>query len=131
MAISLAGVTVLAIDDQQDALDLVSAVLARRGAHVFTALSAADGFEVLTRERPDVVLADVEMPGESGLDFIRRVRALPPDEGGGTPAAALTAYASSTDRTHALLAGFDMHVPKPVQPVELAAVVARLSGRGA
>jgi PAS domain S-box-containing protein len=131
VAISLAGVTVLAIDDQQDALDLVSAVLARRGAHVFTALSAADGLEVLTRERPDVVLADVEMPGESGLEFIRRVRALPPGEGGGTPAAALTAYASSADRTHALLAGFDMHVPKPVQPVELAAVVARLSGRGA
>jgi PAS domain S-box-containing protein len=131
VAISLAGVTVLAIDDQQDALDLVSAVLARRGAHVFTAQSAADGLDVLTRERPDVVLADVEMPGESGLDFIRRVRALPPDEGGGVPAAALTAYASSADRTHALLAGFDMHVPKPVQPVELAAVVARLSGRGA
>jgi CheY-like chemotaxis protein len=130
VAISLAGVTVLAIDDQQDALDLVSAVLARRGAHVFTALSAADGLEVLTRERPDVVLADVEMPGESGLDFIRRVRALKPAEGGAVPAAALTAYASSADRTHALLAGFDMHVPKPVQPVELAAVVARLSGRG-
>jgi PAS domain S-box-containing protein len=129
VAISLAGVTVLAIDDQQDALDLVSAVLARRGAHVFTAQSAADGFEVLTRERPDVVLADVEMPGENGLDFIRRVRALKPEEGGEVRAVALTAYASSADRTHALLAGFDMHVPKPVQPVELAAVVARLSGR--
>jgi PAS domain S-box-containing protein len=129
VAISLAGVTVLAIDDQQDALDLVSAVLARRGAHVFTAQSAADGFEVLTRERPDVVLADVEMPGESGLAFIRRVRGLDPVEGGAVPAAALTAYASSADRTHALLAGFDMHVPKPVQPVELAAVVARLAGR--
>jgi PAS domain S-box-containing protein len=131
LAISLAGVTVLAIDDQQDALDLVSAVLARRGAHVFTAQSAALGFEILTRERPDVVLTDVEMPGESGLDFIRRVRALPPDQGGAVPAAALTAYASSADRTHALLAGFNMHVPKPVQPIELAAVVARLSGRGA
>jgi PAS domain S-box-containing protein len=129
VAISLAGVTVLAVDDQQDALDLVSAVLARRGAHVFTALSTADAFEVLTRERPDVVLADVEMPGEDGLMFIRRVRALPSEEGGSVPAAALTAYASSADRTHALLAGFDMHVPKPVQPVELAAVVARLAGR--
>ncbi len=129
VAISLAGVTVLAVDDQQDALDLVSAVLTRRGAHVFTATSAALGFDMLARERPDVLLADVEMPGESGLDFIRRVRALKAGEGGGVPAAALTAYASSADRTHALLAGFDMHVPKPVQPVELAAVVARLAGR--
>jgi PAS domain S-box-containing protein len=129
VAISLAGLTVLAVDDQQDALDLVSAVLTRRGAHVFTALSTADAFDVLARERPDVLLADVEMPGEDGISFIRRVRALPPAEGGRVPAAALTAYASSADRTHALLAGFDMHVPKPVQPVELAAVVARLGGR--
>jgi PAS domain S-box-containing protein len=128
-SISLEGVTVLAVDDKLDALDLVSAVLARRGAHVFTSLSAAQGLEMLRRERPDVVLADIEMPGQDGLTFIRKVRALPPVEGGRVPAAALTAYASSNDRTRALLAGFDMHVPKPVQPEELAVVVARLAGR--
>jgi PAS domain S-box-containing protein len=128
-AISLEGVTVLAVDDKQDSLDLVSVVLERRGAHVFTSLSATQGLDMLKRERPDVVLADIEMPGLDGLTFIRKVRALPPGEGGRVPAAALTAYASSSDRTQALLAGFDMHVPKPVQPDELAAVVARLAGR--
>jgi PAS domain S-box-containing protein len=128
-AISLEGVTVLAVDDKQDSLDLVSAVLERRGAHVFTALSSAQGLDMLIRERPDVVLADIEMPGQDGLTFIRKVRVLPPGDGGRVPAAALTAYASSNDRTQALLAGFDMHVPKPVQPDELAAVVARLAGR--
>jgi signal transduction histidine kinase/CheY-like chemotaxis protein len=127
--ISLEGVTVLAVDDKLDSLDLVSAVLVRRGAHVFTSLSAAEGVAMLKRERPDVVLADIEMPGQDGLAFIRKVRALPPMEGGRVPAAALTAYASSNDRTQALLAGFDMHVPKPVQPDELVAVVARLAGR--
>jgi PAS domain S-box-containing protein len=129
--ISLAGVTVLAVDDKLDSLDLVSAVLARRGAHVFTSLTAAEALELLKRERPDVVLADIEMPGQDGLTFIRKVRALPAGDGGRVPAAALTAYASSNDRTQALLAGFNMHVPKPVQPDELAAVVARLAGRDA
>jgi CheY-like chemotaxis protein/anti-sigma regulatory factor (Ser/Thr protein kinase) len=128
-AISLEGVTVLAVDDKLDALDLVSAVLTRRGAHVFTSQSAAQAIEMLRRERPDVLLADIEMPGQDGLTFMRKVRALPPYEGGRVPAAALTAYASSSDRTQALLAGFDMHVPKPTQPDELAAVVARLAGR--
>jgi PAS domain S-box-containing protein len=129
--ISLEGVTVLAVDDKLDSLDLVSAVLTRRGAHVFTCLTANEGLAMLKRERPDVVLADIEMPGQDGLTFIRRIRALAPSEGGRVPAAALTAYASSNDRTQALLAGFNMHVPKPVQPDELAAVVSRLAGRGA
>jgi CheY-like chemotaxis protein len=106
-------------------------VLTRRGAHVFTSLSANEGLAMLRRERPDVVLADIEMPGQDGLTFIRKIRALPPSDGGRVPAAALTAYASSNDRTQALLAGFNMHVPKPVQPDELAAVVGRLAGRGA
>jgi len=128
-SISLEGVTVLAVDDKLDSLDLVSTVLTRRGAHVFTTLTAAEGLELLKRERPDVVLADIEMPGQDGLMFIRKVRALVPSDGGRVPAAALTAYASSNDRTQALLAGFDMHVPKPVQPDELVAVVARLAGR--
>jgi signal transduction histidine kinase/CheY-like chemotaxis protein len=130
-AISLEGVTVLAVDDKLDSLELVSAALVRRGAHVFTSLSAEQALDMLRRERPDVVLADIEMPGQDGLAFIRKVRALPPGEGGRVPAAALTAYASSNDRTKVLLAGFDMHVPKPAQPDELAAVVARLAGRDA
>ena len=73
-----------------------------------------------------MLLSDIEMPGEDGYALIRRIRARPPEQGGRLPAAALTAYARTEDRMQALLAGFHMHVPKPVQPAELAAVVASL-----
>ena len=78
-------------------------------------------------QRPDVVLADLEMPEQSGYDFLRDLRSLPPAQGGNTPAVALTAHASAHDRVKVLRAGFQMHVPKPVQPAELAAVVASLA----
>ena len=91
--------------------------------------SAAEALEAVRRERPDVLLSDVEMPGEDGYAFIAKVRALPPEEGGRTPAAALTAYARMEDRTKALRAGFQLHVPKPVDPAELVAVVANLATR--
>jgi CheY-like chemotaxis protein len=74
-----------------------------------------------------VVLSDIEMPDEDGYAFIRRVRALPPSDGGLTPAGALTAYASTAERLRALAAGFHMHVPKPVQPAELVQVVDSLA----
>jgi CheY-like chemotaxis protein len=76
------------------------------------------------------LVADIEMPGESGYELIRELRALPPEDGGRTPAAALTAYAGAKDRMRALNAGFEIHVPKPVQPAELAAVVATLARAG-
>ena len=84
---------------------------------------------MLDTRAPGRAAGDIEMPGEDGYSFIRKVRALPAGEGGRVPAVALTAYASSERPHAALLAGFDMHVPKPVQPDELAAVVARLAGR--
>ena len=79
--------------------------------------------------RPDVLLSDVEMPNESGYDLLRQVRALPPEEGGRTPAAALTAYARGADRTRALRAGFQLHIPKPVEPSELIAAIVNLAAR--
>ena len=79
--------------------------------------------------RPDVLLSDIEMPGEDGYSLIAKVRALGAERGGNTPAAALTAYARAEDRTRALLAGFQLHVPKPVEPLELVAVVTNLAGR--
>ena len=79
--------------------------------------------------KPQVLLTDIGMSGMDGYSLIRLVRGLPLDEGGGTPAAALTAFARSEDRRQALLAGFDMHVAKPVEPGELVAVVARLARR--
>ncbi|HEU4406959.1 MAG TPA: ATP-binding protein [Polyangiaceae bacterium] len=123
----LAGLRVLVVDDDADARALAASVLAGCGAAVRTAASAADALAEVRRERPDVVVSDVGMPGEDGYAFVRRLRALPPGEGGATPAAALTAYASATDRRAALAAGFQMHVAKPVEPADLLATVAALA----
>ena len=107
----------------------MAAILGRAGATVLTASSAARALELVESARPDVILSDVEMPEESGYALIKKVRALPPERGGRTPAAALTAYARLEDRTRALRAGFQMHIPKPLNPTELAAIVASLAGR--
>jgi PAS domain S-box-containing protein len=124
---SLPGVRVLVVDDQDDARDLLKAVLERCGAEVTLAASAAEALEQVRSGRPDVVLSDIEMPRESGYDFVRKLRALPAESGGQTPAVALTAYATAHDRMKVLRAGFQMHVPKPIQPAELATVVASLA----
>jgi len=133
----LGGVRVLVVDDREDARDLLKHVLERCGATVVVAASAGEALTIVPREKPDVLLSDVEMPEESGYELLRRLRSLPAAEGGQTPAVALTAYASAQDRVKLLRAGFQMHVPKPVQPAELATVVAslakstvRIEGRG-
>jgi CheY-like chemotaxis protein len=123
---SLADTKVLVVDDEADARGLIQYVLERCGAQVRSAASAAEGLQVMQRWRPDVLLADVEMPGEDGYSLIARLRALAPEAGGTIPAAALTGYASAQDRMKALQAGFQFHVAKPVQPAELATVVATL-----
>ena len=86
-------------------------------------------FDVLRDWAPDLIISDVAMPGQDGYQFIRRVRSLTPERGGRAPAIALTAYARSEDRVKAMRAGFDMHIPKPVEPAELIAAVARLASR--
>jgi PAS domain S-box-containing protein len=126
---SLDGVFVLVVDDDPDALQLISMLLEERGARVRTVGSSAEALVALENERPDVLLSDIEMPEEDGYALMRAIRALPADRGGRVPAAALTAYARAEDRMQALLAGFHLHMPKPVQPAELAAVVASLAGR--
>ena len=125
----LDGVTVLVVDDQEDARELMRIVLGRCGATVVAAESTATALEALDRCLPDVILSDLEMPGEDGYSLIRKVRARSPERGGAVPAAALTAYARTEDRVHSLRAGFHRHVPKPVQPDELAEIVASLAGR--
>ncbi|HEX6737429.1 MAG TPA: response regulator [Vicinamibacteria bacterium] len=127
---SLQGIKVLALDDDRDAREVLAAVLTRCGAEVTAVESVRQALAALPDLRPDVVLADIEMPEENGYDFIRQLRALPAESGGLTPAAALTAYAGVQDRMSALLAGFQIHIPKPVQPAELAAVVVSLARRG-
>jgi CheY-like chemotaxis protein len=124
---SLKGIRVLVVDDAEDARELVSTALERCGAKATTAASVAEAYEKLRRGGFDVLIADIEMPDEDGYDLIRSVRKLPARQGGSIPAAALTAYASAADRMKILDAGFEMHVPKPVQPAELAAVVASLA----
>ena len=125
----LDGIHVLVVDDQPDARILLSVVLEGYGARVTTVASAPEAFAALQEQRPDVLLSDIGMPGEDGHSLIRRVRALPPEQGGHIPAAALTAFAREEDRNTALRAGFQNHLPKPVNPEELAAVVERLVGR--
>ena len=92
-------------------------------AIVTTAGSASEGMRVMGAGRPDVLVSDIGMPGEDGYALIRRVRQLPDSEGGRIPAVALTAFARGEDRGRAISAGYQLHVPKPVEPTELATVV--------
>ena len=126
----LTGVRVLVVDNEADARALVATVLERCGAHVTTVSSAPEAIRRISEERPDVLLSDIAMPGQDGYDLIRELRRLE-RMGPAIPAAALTAFATATDRARALLAGYQAHLPKPVEPSELAAVVAALAGRTA
>ncbi len=127
--IQLNGVTVVVVDDEPDARSLVKRLLEDRHARVLTAGGAAEALELVRQARPDVLVSDIGMPGEDGYSLIRRVRTLEPQAGGLTPAVALTAYARAEDRMKAILAGFQMHVSKPVEAAELLTMVASLAGR--
>jgi CheY-like chemotaxis protein len=123
---SLAGVRVLVVDDEEDTRELVVMTLEQHGAEVLTAASAFEALPVLERERPHVLLSDLEMPGEDGYEFIRKVRALGPLRGGRTPAAALTAYVRPEDRERVFKAGFQIHLAKPTRPLDIVSAVASL-----
>jgi PAS domain S-box-containing protein len=123
--VELSGVTVLVVDDEPDARELCAQALARHGAVVATADSATEALERLRADTPDVVIADIGMPGVDGFAFIQRLRAQDAERGRRTLAMALTAYASAEDRLRALEAGFDDHIAKPFDPVELARTIHR------
>lgn len=123
----LNGVRVLITDDDEDTLEMLAAVLRRCGAEVQTAGSAAGALEILLDWEPALLVSDIGMPGEDGYALIRKVRELLPKKVGRTPALALTAYARTEDRIRALAAGFQMHVQKPIEPMELAAAVKSLA----
>jgi CheY-like chemotaxis protein/anti-sigma regulatory factor (Ser/Thr protein kinase) len=125
----LDGVRVLYVDDDRDARILGQRILADREAEVLLAASADEALRLLRTGRPDVLVSDIGLPDVDGYELIRRVRQLSAEDGGRTPAAALTAFARSEDRSRALLAGYQAHVSKPIVPEELVAVVAGLSGR--
>ncbi len=126
----LMGLKVLLVDDEVDARELVATILEECGAQVSSFESAANALAHLAVSSPDVILSDIGMPSGDGYSFIRDVRALPAGRGRAIPAAALTAYARAEDRRRALMAGFQMHVTKPVEPAELVAVVANLARIG-
>jgi PAS domain S-box-containing protein len=124
----LAGISVLVIDDQAIARDLVTAIFRRAHADVHAASSVAEGLQLFQTSTPDVVVCDLAMPGEDGYAFVRAVRALPASMKG-TPIIALTAFGRPEDRQQALASGFDAYLKKPVDPEELALTVLRLAAK--
>jgi signal transduction histidine kinase len=126
---SLDGLRVLLVDDEPEARMIVGTVMRRAGADVRACASVSEGLTELAQWRPHVILSDIGMPQEDGYSFIAKIRSLPREEGGETPAAALTAYAREEDRRQALAAGYQMHVAKPIEPNHLITIVARLAGR--
>jgi PAS domain S-box-containing protein len=125
----LAGLHVLVVDDELDARELVQIVLEQGGATVGLASSVAQALDAIASRKPDVIVSDIGMPDEDGYAFIRKLRALPREQGGRIPAIALTAYARAEDRRRALGAGFQNHAAKPIEPQELVLVIANLVGR--
>lgn len=126
---SLAGLRLLVVDDELDFRELVTVMLGHYGAEVKAAASAAEALMYIEDWKPDVLIADIGMSGEDGYGLIRKVRALSSERGGNTPALALTAYTRTEDRLHALSAGYQVHLAKPIKGPELAAAVANLAGR--
>jgi CheY-like chemotaxis protein len=125
---ALEGLRVLIVDDEADARDLLTTILEHSGAQVTAAASAGEALSLVLQSRADVLVSDIAMPKVDGYALIRQVRELGAERGGDIPALALTAYARDSDRTLALEAGFQVHLPKPYDPDELVRVVARLAG---
>jgi PAS domain S-box-containing protein len=125
----LEDVRVLVVDDEPDTLEMLVVALTQYGAQVHTCARARETLDILGRWKPNVLVSDIQMPDEDGYELIGKIRALDSSEGGKIPAVALTAYARKEDRIRALSAGYDMHLSKPVEPAELAVVIANLMER--
>ena len=123
---TLAGVTILFVEDHDDTREAVARELAEHGGRVLTARSAQTGLLIVERERPDVLLVDLEMPEVDGYGFLRAVRRLPAARGGQAPAVALTAHNTPEDKRRSLLHGFRVHLAKPITGARLAQVLAGL-----
>ncbi|EGK83486.1 hybrid sensor histidine kinase/response regulator [Microcoleus vaginatus PCC 9802] len=129
---TLEGLQILVVEDEADALELLSTILEKYGAEVMAVASVKEALTIIetaTDRRIDVLVSDIGMPDEDGYSLIHQLRQLEAQRGGRLPAIALTAYARNDDRQQALLAGFQMHLTKPVDAAELVAVVASLTGR--
>jgi CheY-like chemotaxis protein len=122
----LRHLVVLIVDDDDDCRELLATLLESRHAQVVCASSAEEALIRTQEALPHVVISDIAMPGEDGYAFMRKLRALPREQGGATPAIALTAFSQRGDRERALAAGFARHLPKPVDLAELCAEIDRL-----
>lgn len=118
---------ILLIEDDLDTQELLKTVLGRHGADVTAVSSSTSALEEIARAKPDVIISDIGMAGENGYELIRKIRSLSPEAGGHIPAVALTAYAGVADRRRALMAGFQTHLGKPVDPEDLLAVILSLT----
>ena len=124
-AVSLAGSSVLVVEDEADTREALALILAQAGATVTSTSTAAQALDAVAAARPDILLCDIGLPTEDGYVLIRKLRALTAEQGGATPAVALSAFAQATDRARALAAGFDTHVAKPIDPDRLLRTLAR------
>lgn len=122
---TIQGVRVLVVDDELDARELLAVFLTRAGGEVETADSVSAAFNTLKRFQPDILVSDIGMPDEDGYSFIRRLRAS--ESWASLPAIALTAFTRVEDRERARVAGFDVHLGKPVQPDDLITAIAALA----
>lgn len=122
---SLRGLHVMVIDDEASVREVVTLTLAKCGASVTVASSVQDALGLMPNLSPDVIVSDIAMPGVDGYEFIQRLRALTEPEGSNIPVIALTAYASAQDRRRALESGFDRHLSKPVDPVDLVQAIVK------
>lgn len=126
---SLSGVRVLVVDDEADSREFITTVLENCQADVQVVASVQEALQLIAHWKPDVLVSDIGMPEEDGYSLIRKLRSLSPEQGGKIPAAALTAYARPEDRMRAIKEGYQLHLPKPIEPAELATVVASLVHR--
>jgi CheY-like chemotaxis protein len=123
------GLHVLVVDDEPDGRQAMAYALEDQGARVTVVASAREALLAIESEVPDVLVSDLAMPEEDGYALIRRVRALASDRGGRLPAVAVTAECGAEDKVHALRAGFQLHLAKPVSPADVAAALALLARR--
>ena len=126
----LTGLRVLLVEDERDGRELLTETIRAAGAETLAAESASEALEAFATFRPDILVSDVAMPTEDGYSLVRRVRRLPPEQGGRIPAIAVSAYAREEDRIRSLAAGFQQHLAKPLDPAELVGAIDRLVRRG-
>jgi CheY-like chemotaxis protein len=125
----LKGLHIHVVDDEPDTVDLIRIMLTEFGASVTVSGSAREAIEALKKLKPDVLISDIGMPEQDGYDLIKTLRAFDGERGRALPAIALTAYAAAEDKQRALLAGFQTHIPKPIEPIVLITAITRLVGR--